>query len=167
MRPSSRTPIDSESRPALRHSSARGTKNLDPGARSTRFFRSRMRASRSGMKPQTKPPPGGGGRSRRRRANHGPTVVAALPVLFAGFGSGVVGDVAVAVFEIVVPAPAVTFATIVTVTAPPGPMSPTVAVTVSFVPGFPLHVPMLATQETKVVPFGSGSILPTFAAIAG
>ncbi len=92
--------------------------------------------------------------------------MAAVPLLFAEFGSGV-DEVAVAVFEIVVPAPAVTLTTIVRVTAPDGPMSPTVAVTVSFVPGFPLHVPMLGVQETRVVPFGSGSVTPTFTAIAG
>ena len=94
-------------------------------------------------------------------------MVAALPLLFARFGSGVVDDMAVAVFEIVVPAPAVTLATIVKVTDPPGPMLPRLAVTVPFVPtGGPLHVPMLVTQETKVVPLGSGSVMPTFAAIA-
>jgi hypothetical protein len=89
-----------------------------------------------------------------------------VALLFAGFGSAV-DDVAVAVFESVVPAPAVTLTTIVTVTEPPGPMFKRLAVTVSFVPGFPLHVPMLGVQEEKVVPTGSGSVMTTFAARAG
>jgi hypothetical protein len=89
-------------------------------------------------------------------------------VLFPGIGSGVDGEVAVAAFEIVVPGPAVTLTTIVRVTAPPGPMFPMLAVTVPFVPiGGPLHVPMLGVQEVKVVPFGSGSVIPTSAAVPG
>jgi hypothetical protein len=87
--------------------------------------------------------------------------------LFPGTGSGV-DELAVAVFEIVVPAPAVTLTTMVTVTAPEGPIFPTLAVTVPFVPTVgPLHVPRLATQETNVVPVGSGSLNPTFTAVAG
>ena len=94
-------------------------------------------------------------------------MVAAVPLLFAGFGSGV-DEVAVAVFESVVPAPAVTLTTIVTVTAPEGPISPTLAVTVPFVPTVgPLQVPRLEMQEAKVVPTGRGSVMPTFAATAG
>jgi hypothetical protein len=112
------------------------------------------------------PPPEGGGEDHRRRTNHGPTVVAAVPLLFRGAGSGV-ADVAVAVFEIVVPAPAVTVSTIVTVTAPDGPMSPRLAVTGPFVPTVPLHVPILGMQEAKVVPVGSRSVRPTLTAVPG
>jgi hypothetical protein len=89
--------------------------------------------------------------------------------LFPGTGSDVAADVAVAVFEMIVPEPAVTFATSVIVTPPIGPRLPIpLTVTMPFCPTFgPLHDPRLVAQETNVVPFGSGSVTPTFVAIPG
>ena len=90
-----------------------------------------------------------------------------MALLFARFASAVV-DVAVAVFESVVPAPAVTLTTIVTVAEPSGPREPMLAVTVPFVPTVgPLQVPRLGVQVEKVVPTGRGSVMTTFAARAG
>lgn len=86
----------------------------------------------------------------------------------AGTGSGV-DDVTVAVFEIPVPAFAVTVTRSVTVAKPAGPIVPRLAVTNSPVPGGvgPLQDPMLETQERKVVPAGTVSLRVTAFAVAG
>jgi hypothetical protein len=130
-----------------------------------------MRDSASATPAETKPPPEGGGGISRLNRRHGggaPTFVVSVSLLLPAFPSAV-SDATVAVFERTVPAPAVTFATIVTVMDPPGPRSPArVAVTVPFSPTFgPLQFPRLAAQETKVVPVGSGSFMTVLTATPG
>src|SRR5262245_37961963 len=63
----------SASRPLLRYSSASARKRREPGSRSIRRFRSRMRASaaESAKFGKSKPPPEGGGVSYPSGANHG------------------------------------------------------------------------------------------------
>lgn len=95
-------------------------------------------------------------------------MVVSESLLFPGLGSAV-DELAVAVFEMIDPPPAVTFATIVTVTDAPGPRFPgTLAVTVPLVPtAGPLHEPRLELQETNVVPVGSGSFMTMLTAVPG
>src|SRR5207237_345192 len=92
------------------------------------------------------------------------TVVVAVALLFAGFGSGVLDDT-LAVFARPLPAGAVTVAWIVTVAMPVGGRLPRFMVTV-----FPTSVvghapPWVEVQDTKVVPAGGGSVTPTWFAV--
>ena len=86
--------------------------------------------------------------------------------MLAPFESAV-DEETVAVFERTVVAGAVTVTLMVRVTDPADGRVAMDAVTVSFVPGFPLQVPRVGVQEINVVPAGSGSLMTTLFAVPG
>ncbi len=103
--------------------------------------------------------------ARERSAGAGAvTLVEAVPLLLAGFGS-VTEEDATAVLVSVEPAEAVTLTTIETRTVEPDGMVPRLKVTVPLVPtAGPVQLPAGA-QETKVVPLGIESL--TITPVAG